>query len=245
MKLVSVKYNLNIDMKESEIAVLILEKPPLRYQMVNELYSQSLGLEGTFVLSENNKTQKIPQRLELVLEPFQMEENGRKVLAQLYQEMEVCCEEEFAEQKAEISAKVLDLLDKISIKLPYNITSLVDIGFAELCKAYEVKFERETDAFMDRMLSYIQVMHQLCGKKLFCFLNIMDYMNEEEWRYFVEYVKYQNIYALFIEYHQNSIKYADTVCIIDADECIIDLDYSDLQHLPSDKFGENLKEFEV
>ena len=53
------------------------------------------------------------------------------------------------------------------------------------------------------------------------------------------------MYALFIEFHQSDMKYVDTVCIVDADYCIIDLNYSDLQHLPSDKFGENLKEFEV
>lgn len=245
MKLVNVKYNLNIDIKENEITVLILEKPEIRYQIVKELYYQGLGLDGSFVLSENDKIQKLSQKMEFILEPFSLDENGRKVLSQLYQEMELCCEEEFIEEKAEISAKILELMEKISIKMPYNITSSIDVSFAELCKIYNVKLESESDSFMDKMVSYIQVMNQLCGRRLFCFLNISHYMNEEQWKYFVEYIKYQKVYALFIEFYQSDVKHVDTVCIVDADYCIIDLNYSDLQHLPSDKFGENLKEFEV
>ena len=61
MKLVNVKYNLNIDIKENEITVLILEKPEIRYQIVKELYYQGLGLDGWFVLFENDKIQKLSQ----------------------------------------------------------------------------------------------------------------------------------------------------------------------------------------
>lgn len=66
----------------------ILESPELYAKYLQELFSQQNGEEGQFVLSHKEKELNIAKSVEVIVNPFNVEINGRKILNKLYTELE-------------------------------------------------------------------------------------------------------------------------------------------------------------
>ena len=58
MKLVNGKYSLIINMQENMADMLVLENEAVMAEFVEQLYFQSFGQEGDFVLSDNENHNK-------------------------------------------------------------------------------------------------------------------------------------------------------------------------------------------
>ncbi len=245
MRLVNVEYGLSLELNEIRAVILVIEEKVMRLKIVEDLYKQFSGEEGKFVLSEDDKVLKIQKIADILLNPFSIDCNNRKVLAKLYQEIQDCGNENFYSEKEKINADVLLLLDKIMLNTPYQITTALDMELADLCKLYHVQLERTGDTLLEQLMDYIKVMSQLCECKVFILLNFIVYLNDEERKHLYEFASYQKIYLLFIEYFEPVLVADEKSCIIDKDGCIIDIEKNNLQHLPDAKFGENPDEFEV
>lgn len=245
MRLVNVEYGLSLELNEIRAVILVIEEKVMRLKIVEDLYKQYSGEEGKFVLSEGDKVFKIQKIADILLNPFSIDCNNRKVLAKLYQEIQDCGNENFYSEKEKINADVLSLLDKIMLNSPYQITTALNMELADLCKLYHVQLERTGDTLLEQLMDYIKVMSQLCECKVFILLNFIVYLNDEERKHLYEFASYQKIYLLFIEYYQPTLVADEKSCIIDKDGCIIDIEKNSLQHLPDVKFGENPNEFEV
>lgn len=245
MRLVNAEYNISLEFEENRAMIMVIEERMLRLKLVSDIYQQCMGEEGDFVLSENTQILKMSKISDILINPFSIDCNNKKVLAKLYQEIRDCCNEDFYEEKERINSEVLLLLDKIMLNASYNITTALDFDLVELCKLYNVKLESSGDTLLERLMEYIKVMSQLCSCKLFILLNFSLYLNDQEMKLLYEFAAYQKVYLLLIEYVM-PLRISDKKgCVIDKDGCIINLESHDLQHLPCVMFGENQNGFEV
>lgn len=80
MKLVHSEYDIKIELKENNVNLLVIENRKLMTELVYELYNQCNGLDGRFVLSNDMKELKIDKEASIVLEPFTINCNERKVI---------------------------------------------------------------------------------------------------------------------------------------------------------------------
>lgn len=245
MNLVNAEYNISIKLEENRAAILVIEEKGLRFKLVDELYRQCMGEEGNFVLSDNTQILKMNKTADILMNPFSVDYNSRKVLTKLYQEIEARGNESFYEEKQKINSDVLTLFDKIMLNVSYNISCKLELDLIELCKIYSIVIESEGDSLLEKLMEYMKVMSQLCSVKLFIFLNLTLYLNQEEIRTLYEFASYQKIYLLLIEYVMPREISDEIGCIIDEEGCIIEIGQNDLQHLPGVTFGENPKQFEV
>lgn len=245
MRLVNVEYGLSLELDETRATILVIEEKAMRLKIIEELYHQYLGEEGNFVLSDGDQVLKIPKSVDVLLNPFSIDCNNRKVIARLYQEIQDCGNEDFYSEKAKINSEILLLFDKMMLNVPYHITTAMDFDLVDLCKLYHVQLEKTGDALLEQLMDYIRVMSQLCECKVFILLNFMTYLNDEDRKHLYEFALYQKILLLFIEYFEPMLLADEKGCIIDKDGCIIDIGKDNLQHLPDVKFGENPDEFEV
>ena len=87
MKLLHTEYDLNITFKENQIHILSIENPKVYSRILNDLWSQSHGGEGDFVLSEGEKIKNIGKEIECIFNPFALDCNDKKIIGKLYQEL--------------------------------------------------------------------------------------------------------------------------------------------------------------
>lgn len=245
MKLANSEYNICLEFEENRTIVMVIEERMMRLQLVADLYQQCMGKEGDFVLSEGTNILKLNKTADILLDPFSVDCNNKKVLTKLYQEIQECGNEDFFEEKEKINGDILLFLERIMFNVPYNITSKLDLDLVEMCKIYNVQLENAGITLLERLMEYIKVMSQLCSCKLFILLNFTMYLKEQEVKKLTEFMSYQKVYLLLLEYEMPLGITCENGCIIDEDGCIIDLKECDLQHLPGVAFGENQNEFEV
>lgn len=62
----------------------IIESPELFSRYVKELFEQSNGEEGNFVLSEGEKEISISKFAEIIINPFSINKNDKRILGKLY-----------------------------------------------------------------------------------------------------------------------------------------------------------------
>lgn len=245
MRLVNAEYGMTLELDENRATILIIEERKMRLRIIAELYRQCSGEIGNFVLSQDNQILKIQKMTDILLSPFSIDCNNRKILTKLYQEIQDCGNEDFYNEKEKINSEILLLFDKIMLNVSYNITTALDLDFVELCKLYNVQLEGAGETSIEQLMDYIRVMSQLCGYKVFILLNFTMYLSREELKNLYEFAAYQKIYLLLIEYFMPALIANEKGCIIDEDGCIIDIAKDNLQHLPGVTFGENQNEFEV
>ena len=245
MKLVNAEYGIALELDENRITILVIEAKKLRIKILEELYQQCQGENGGFILSDHDQILKIQKVVDILLSPFSLDCNNRKILAKLYQEIRECGNEEFFSEKEEINSDILLLFDKIMANVPYNITTTLDFDLAELCKLYNVQLEQTGETLLERLMDYLRAMSQLCTYKVFILLNFTMYLSKGELGKLYEFAAYQKVYLLFIEYVASSSIADEKTCIIDEDGCIINIEKDDLQHLPGVRFGDDPDGFEV
>ena len=88
MKLVHPDMQMQIILKEGIVHEWILESPALFSRFVGELVVQADGGEGRFVLSEDMEETKLSKVAEVIVNPFSVDINSRKMLSKLYGELE-------------------------------------------------------------------------------------------------------------------------------------------------------------
>lgn len=245
MRLVNAEYGITLELDEDRPTIFVIEEKQMRLKIITELYRQCLGEAGSFVLSADNQTLKIQKMSDILLSPFSIDHNNKKVIAKLYQEIQDYGNENFYDLKQKINSDILVLLDKIMLNVPYNITTAVDLNLVELCKLYNVQLEETGNTLIQQLTDYICVMSQLCGCKVFVLLNFTMYLSGEDLKYLYEFSAYQKIYLLLIEYSMPVLIANEKGCILDKDGCIIEIREDNLQHLPGVTFGENQSGFEV
>lgn len=245
MRLVNAEYGITLELDEDSPYIFVIEEPRMRLKIIEQLYSQCLGEMRDFILSYNDQIIKLQKTADILLSPFAIDCNNRKVLAELYQKIQECGNEVFYSEKEKINGEILSLFDKIMLNVSYNVNTKLNLDWVELCKLYNVRLEETGETLIERLINYICVMSQLCGYKVFILLNFMMYLSREELKSLYEFALYQKVYLLLIEYFMPTLVANEKGCIMDKDGCIIEIAKSNLQHLPGVTFGENQSEFEV
>lgn len=223
MKLVNAEYNISLEFEENKATFLIMEEKHLRFKLVEDIYTQCNGGEGSFVLSEDMQILKMSKTADMLIDPFSVDVNNRKVLTKLYQEIETCGNETFYAEKEKLNRDIIVFLDQIMLNEPYHIATKLELDITELCKLYQVRLEGTGNTFVEKLMEYIKVMSRLCSVKLLILLNFALYLEKEEMNALCEFASYQKVYLLFIEYIVPPGIENKNGCIIDEDRCIIEL----------------------
>lgn len=221
MRLVNSELFLNIDICENKPTVLVLESPEVMTEVVETLYSQCNGGEGEFDLVENEKTFSLEKMAEVIINPFAIEFNTRKIQSRLYNELEDV-ESYYIEEKALLQSLIVDFLDKLSSHVPYEmISSKMELDLIHLLKMYDVKLEPQCNSILERLSEYAKVMSRLMKQKLLIIVAISHYLPPNEVKSLTEICNYLKLKVLFIETVEPFFSFPINTCIIDKDKCQI------------------------
>ena len=223
MKLVHTEYGIEIELKENQISVLVVELSEKLSELIQELYLSRQGGEGKFLLSEADKLLNMGKFLELVVNPFAIDVNEKRIVQKLYQEIESQVQEQLVLETAEIHSRLISYLEEIAGKVTYPVIFDLEQNVLGLMKTYNVRLETESITMLEKLVEYFRLLHQLCRVEVIVCVNLKSYLSEVELRQLYETVFYEKIALVLLENVQREKVEGERIGIMDRDRCIINL----------------------
>ena len=221
MKLVNAELFLNINIEENKPVVLTIENPKVMAEVIGQLYELCNSGEGDFVLSEGGKQLSFERTTEIIINPFQIDFNSRKVQSKLYSEL-LDAEINYVEEKAIIQSLIIEYLDKLTQNVPYEmISNDLDLDSMKLFKMFEVRIEAQCNSLLERLVEYTKILSRLLRKRLLVFVSISRYLDTNELNALYEICNYNKMKVLLIESHELYLPFHTKTYIIDKDKCMI------------------------
>ena len=221
MKLVHSSLEGHIIKEEIKFVEWIIESPELFSGYVQELILQCEGLEKDYVLSEGEKILDISKVTEIVLNPFKININEKKIINKLYAELhQLAYAEDMYVETQELMQSIHNYLLKLEQKSEHmlEISNIVDMSL--LFKAASIQHEVMEEDYFETIVRYIKIIVRL-GIKLVAFINIRSYLCDEQLISFMKDMSYQDIKILFIENVEKGCISGLYRYIIDTDRCEI------------------------
>lgn len=221
MKLVEREYGIEVDIKENIVSIIVLEDVKLRLPLINELFSQTSGKEGNWLLFENDKSFDLGKKVELILEPLTLTLNNKKVKTKLYQDIKTIAQDYCFSQGLEVHSQICNYLENMLDKLPYPIKYDEDWDVSEILKAYNVELVEEYDNIFEKLYNYIKLVNTVCGTDIFIMVNIKQYLTDEQITELYKMAAYGKIQLVLIEFSTNNKRDCEELYILDNDDCVI------------------------
>ncbi len=219
MRIVNTYYNWEFKKAENEILVITIENSSAYSHILNDLWLQYEGGDGSFILSDDDcKEIKLSVKTECIYNPFSINFNSRKIITKLYNELNIQSETFVIEDTTRIKRNLIEYMDKLTESMPYNIAEVTNI-----IKAFDVKIDYSYDNFLEKMINYIKIVSSLCNINIFIFNDIKKYFSPEEIPYLYEYTIYNKLHFLIFEPVQSYKNKNEKRWIIDNDLCIIEV----------------------
>ena len=107
-----------INFNENRVNVLVIENNKMLSDVVSELYSQSQGEEGEFVIAEGSSLYKFTNKVSLVLEPFTVSCNEKKIITALYKEIEKEALDSMYSETSDLNSIFINYMEILCSKIP-------------------------------------------------------------------------------------------------------------------------------
>lgn len=221
MKLVNSNYNLEIEFIENRTISLIFEDANSMRDIISDLWNQANGEEGKFVLSEGNKELKIEKYFDMVINPFDINLNNKKIQNALYNSLENSAEE-FLQEKDNVNSMIINLLDKVVATeslacFEYNL----ELNWKDLFKIYNVSIDETYSTALEIILEYLKIISTFLGVKVITFVGLDMYFDKSELEVIVSQSNYSKLHLILISSHESYEINGSDIFIIDKDRCII------------------------
>ncbi len=212
MTLVHSDNEIYIKFKENRVNVLVIENSKMMGEVVNELYNQCNGIEGNFIITENDR---------LFTEPFSISCNSKKILTLLYKELEDEAKNSMYEETNVLNSEIVKYIENIISKLPYPITFSDDFNINSIFKLVNVCLDDYCESICEKIINYIKIVSSLSKINTIIFLNLKSFVTIEEIKEIYKIAFYNKINILLIEnYIYDKIEYEDVI-VYDKDLCKI------------------------
>ena len=180
------------------------------------------GNEGEFVLSEGDVILDISKCAEIIMNPFALDFEDRRIQKKLYTELQKkAYEEEMFLATQKMSAELQRYIFELESVCGYDIEAGETIEIQMIFKAFGVKMEGGNYSFSEKIMQYMKIMSELMGKKLLIFVNIRSYLEKDQIQELMKNAVYNEITLLFIENIQRDFTKDKKYYIIDKDGCEI------------------------
>ena len=218
MKLVNAELFLDIDIEENKPTVLTIENAMIMTDVVGQLCELCNSGEGDFVLSEDGKQLSFEKATEIIINPFLIDYNSRKIQSKLYSEL-LEAEASYVEEKALIQTLIIEYLDRLIQNVPYEmISNELDLDSMKLFKMFEVRIEPQCNSLLEQLVEYKKI---LLKKKFLVLVSISNYLDVNELSALYTICNYNKMKMLLIERHELYLPFNTKTYIIDKDKCMI------------------------
>ena len=190
-------------------------------QIAEELYGQIEGNDGSIALSDDFHIIKLSAKAELIKEFVPFETNNKRLINKLYSYFErKALNGEYYEDLEKLNALIINLMCKLTESEVIE-TEFGAMNLNALFKAIDFRLNEEKYSLEESVVNYMMNVRELDGNKIFVFLNLMSFIDEEQRELFFKTIVDHRFNTLFLE--PRAVNPHDLVnqIIIDEDFCVI------------------------
>lgn len=222
MKLVHQDLERQIQFNNFQSCEWVIESPALFTKYVQEIYLQAEGKDGDFTLSEDDKKIDIGKYVEVIINPFAINLNDKKILNKLYMELsELAIAEEMYLLTQKIQSEIQNYILQLEHLSPHILAMDLEIDMISVMKAAGVKIENYADDYFEALMLYIKIMAELLQKKVVILINLGSYIEKEKIEQLCQVAAHNEVRLLLIENKQRNFSKEIPRYIIDIDGCEI------------------------
>lgn len=200
----------------------VIESQKYFSEYLQELYWQYEKGDGRFALSQGDKELELSKYLEIIVNPFTVEINSRKILNKLYINLEkISREEQMYTKTLELTAYIHEYLMQLEQQTNYILSFDDNLEIPALLKAVGIKHEEIEEDFLERLIRYVKIAVEVLSTKVFVFVNIRSYLTDSQVQELIKEIGYQEAKILFMESQERGCLEGGMRYIIDRDGCEI------------------------
>ena len=222
MKLVHPLLEAPVEFAENIVNVLVVENQRVFSGMVSELLLQSEGSEGQFVMSHGARRLSFEKDAELILSPFLLDVNQKKIVAKLHAKLKnTAVEADFYMKSLDISSRIAEYIEAISQTVDYPLV-YSETDALGLFKLVDLRLEENHATLTERILDYITAAQEFLSVSFFVFVNLRSFLGSEELKSLYQSAIYRKIHFLLLENTQREkVSDCERTYILDYDLCSI------------------------
>lgn len=222
MRLVNRKYGLEFLLSENEALNIVCENRTAIESMITDFISEINGGEGAWILSNNEEELSLSKYADIILNPFSVTCNDRKIINAVYKELHTIVDQVYPELFCEANSKIINFIDTTVIGVPYALEYNPCGDIEGIFKLYDIKFDEEFSSLEERLISYIKIASQVLRKKVFILVNIKSFLDNSAIRQLYKEAMYSKSLLVLFEGRDYSLLSSEKKVIIDSDLCIIE-----------------------
>ena len=212
-------FNFKIDFEDKSIFSLIIENKKLYRKVIEDLINNIIIDDGNIILSKNNKL-IVPEKEIFVFSDYFNFDVNKFVLNKYYKELKNLSENDFFDETLEIKEVLRNYVTKL-VENEYSIKLEEDLDISQILKAFGVKFQRNEDLLLN-LFEWIKILNELLGYEIFFFINLENFLSDDELVEFSKFILYNKYKVVFLEnFNRNRLFDDDNLITIDNDHCEI------------------------
>ena len=212
-------FNFKLNFEEKNIFSLIVENKKSYRKIIEDLVNNSNIEDGNIILSKNNKLVMPEKEIFVFLDYFNFDIN-KFVLNKYYKELKNLSENDFFDETLKIKEVLRNYITKL-VENEYSIKLEEDLDISQILKAFGVKFQRNEDLLLN-LFEWIKILNELLGYEIFFFINLENFLSDDELVEFSKFILYNKYRVVFLEnFNRNKLFDDDNLIIIDNDLCEI------------------------
>ena len=212
-------FNFKIDFEDKSIFSLIIENKKLYRKIIEDLINNISIDDGNIILSKNNKL-IVPEKEIFVFSDYFNFDVNKFVLNKYFKELKNLSENDFFDETVEIKEVLRNYVTKL-VENEYSIKLEEDLDISQILKAFGIKFQRNEDLLLN-LFEWIKILNELLGYEIFFFINLENFLSDDELVEFSKFILYNKYKVVFLEnFNRNKLFDDDNLIIIDNDLCEI------------------------
>lgn len=224
MRLYNRKWGLNIEISNVNPTTLVIEQPEILSDLCNDIWMQSNGMDGDTIFSCGVTELKLNKNVAVIFNPFAVTCNDKKIVSKLYKEMHEIADEHYYEETGELLSKIVTYIDALCMEMPYPIKYNTELNSEGLYKLFDILIDEDATNLLEKMTSYIKMMHRIAGVGNIITLGLKRYLSIAEMEALYKEIQYENVTLLNFENSCDCKLEDEHVIIIDKTLCQIILD---------------------
>jgi CRISPR-associated protein Csn2 len=204
-----------------KINVLVVEDGRLFRKYCEEIFTQTQGGEGLFVLSEDDKILPISKYAFCIYDYFFLCLDDKKYINKLYADLCATADEKFTQETAELMSGFDNFFEKLNAESDIPLEYTEEAPVAALLKCFGIKPLSVFPTFLEKLIAYIDGIRAFTATKLFCFINLKSFLSKEELALFYDYAKKNELSVILFESKCAEKNESEFTVVIDKDLCEI------------------------
>lgn len=221
-KLVMNFFDIEVDLDNFNMIEVQIENKQLFYDILNSFLLEELNLKYLSIVDDNMKKIDIYDCVDFVYSLLVMNVNDKKNINVLNRQIKRMFNNELSEKCIKINKELYDLSKYIEFEYPLDVYSDILLKEEDLLKYLNIKIKEKEGNILERIVNYIDVTYQLRDINVFTFVNLGDYLEDDQINLLVKEAMYRKITIITINNHDNFINNSNFIKrICDKDVCLL------------------------